>query len=269
MNDEFDDYFSGKKIYGNDFSYEEIEQWYLDESEAYSGLVDSEKKEYHYQYNELNRQHGFHYLDGKSNLSALGIGSALGDEFLPILGKIASLKIIEPSERLSNNSVIKSIPCDYIKPSVSGKIPFEDDSFSLITCFGALHHIPNVTYSLSEYYRCLKPGGIALIREPISSMGDWRVQRVGLTKRERGIPLKQMDDNLKEIGFAIVSRKLCVFPVVARVSKMLGKSPYNSKLITSLDSLLCRAFSNDIKYHRVSFLDKLSPGCVYYVVTKN
>lgn len=45
------------------------------------------------------------------------------------------------------------------------KCPFEDNTFSFITCFQVLHHIRDYVVSLTELYRICKPGGILYIRE--------------------------------------------------------------------------------------------------------
>ncbi len=45
------------------------------------------------------------------------------------------------------------------------KCPFEDNTFSFITCFQVLHHIQDYMVSLRELYRICKPGGILYIRE--------------------------------------------------------------------------------------------------------
>jgi ubiquinone/menaquinone biosynthesis C-methylase UbiE len=44
-------------------------------------------------------------------------------------------------------------------------LPFETESFDLITMFQVLHHIENTTTTLKELYRILKVGGIFYIRE--------------------------------------------------------------------------------------------------------
>lgn len=74
-----------------------------------------------------------------------------------------------------------------------GKISFEDNSFDLITSFSVLHHVPNVSFVISELVRVLSKDGYLLIREPIHSMGDWSVKREGLTKNERGIHYKLLE----------------------------------------------------------------------------
>lgn len=43
---------------------------------------------------------------------------------------------------------------------MDGSIDFPDNFFDLILCFATLHHIPNVTFVISELFRTLRGGGI-------------------------------------------------------------------------------------------------------------
>ena len=48
---------------------------------------------------------------------------------------------------------------------LSHELPYENESFDLITCFQVLHHVHCYQKTLSELYRILKRGGFLLIRE--------------------------------------------------------------------------------------------------------
>ena len=96
--EELNIYFSGKKLYGDDFKLTQIKGWFDDEKEAYSNLISNS---YIYEFHALNKIHGYNKLRLiKEFDKVLGFGGAYGDEFLPILNKIREIYIIEPSEKL-------------------------------------------------------------------------------------------------------------------------------------------------------------------------
>lgn len=266
-----EEYFSGKKLYGDDFSIEQIRIWYNQESEAYANLGSKNKGNYNYGYHALNYVHGFSKLKQiKKFAHVLGFGAAWGHELIPIIEKISKLTIVEPSEHLRSKNIKHLIP-QYYKPTIDGKLIFSDNSFDLITCFGTLHHIPNVTFVLSELIRVLKPNGYLLLREPIVSMGDWRYKRNGLTKNERGIPLLIFENIFKANNLKIIAKNFCIFSP-GLIEKLIGKffrnSRYNSYLYVHFDKIICNLLKSNIKYHRIKTIDKIGPTSIFYVVKK-
>ena len=268
MNDDISIYLSGTKLYGDDFTIDEIEKWFADEAEGYANLGAKEKNEYHYAYHKLNNQHGFEFIRQRVFNEALGIGSAYGEEFKPIADNISRITILDPSDSFSDVQEILGTPCKYIKPSCDGNMPFGSNQFDLITSLGVMHHIPNVSHVMSECYRCLNSGGIMLLREPIVSMGDWTKPRKGLTKRERGIPLNILKEIVRHTGFKVKHESLCVFPLLAKLANKIGVAAYNNYAITLTDTLLSKVFSWNIKYHRTKLHEKIAPASVYFVLEK-
>lgn len=53
----------------------------------------------------------------------------------------------------------------YITINKTGRLPFSDNKFSLVTAFQVLHRIEDIDNRLQELYRIIKPGGFLLIRE--------------------------------------------------------------------------------------------------------
>lgn len=258
-------YLNGKKLYGDDLGTRDIAQWYREEEEGFSQL--SQLKMDKYKHHALNWIHGYSKLPEKEYECVLGFGAARGDELRPIREKIAKLMIIEPSERLRREAIKTGINiCE--KPKPDGKISYPDETFDLITVLGVLHHIPNVTKIVNELTRCLKHDGYLLLREPVVSMGDWRIKRTGLTKNERGIPINILREIIEKANYKIESEAFCIYPPIKRIAEMLGVEPYNSKLFTFIDSLICRLHNNNVKYHADHILEKLRPTSVFYVLSK-
>ena len=261
-------YFSGSELYGDNFSLDEIKEWFKDEEEGYANLINSNKDSYEYEYHGINTFLGYEKLPKDTTFaSALGVGAAFGEEFRPILKRIKNITILDPSDKFKK-SYIDDTPINYIKPTYDGTLPFKDNSFDLITCFGTLHHIPNVSYVIKELTRTLKPGGFFLLREPIYSMGDWREKRPGLTKRERGIPIEILNKILAKNDLSTVSKKYCFHILTYKLQKII-KQPFNKKIVLYFDSLMSLLFSINKKYHRVKLTDKIAPTSVFIVVKKN
>ena len=227
---DYSDYFSGKKLFGDDFSKEEIEKWNREEADAYADLGNRVNNELeninlfnNYWYKNMNNIHGFNKIKDFKKLTfdnVLGFGSAQGGEFGSIINKINNITIIEPSDDLMSKKIGHIIP-KYIKPNKDNSFLIDNDSFDLIICFSALHHIPNVSFVLEELIRVLKPNGYLLVREPIVSMGDWRKPREYLTKNERGIPVSYFDSIFSKNNVDIISKDYC-FTATYTIQKMFN-----------------------------------------------
>ena len=262
-----DCYFAGKALYGDDFNLEQIAQWYEDEREGYADLGARDRSTYRYDAHELNRQHIFRFLPAGRFERVLGLGSAWGDEFLPILDRIGDLTIVDPSDSFVSDRV-GTTPVCYVKPLPSGKLPFDDASFDLATCFGVLHHIPNVSTVVAELGRVIKPGGRIAIREPMVSMGDWRQPRKGLTRRERGIPIDLLQQFAADAGLQTVHRSTCTFPLTVAAYSRLGRDLFNSPFGTRLDRALSAVFSFNQRDHATTTWQKLRPSVAVLVLAR-
>jgi len=262
--EEMQPYFSGKKLYGNDFGAAKIEEWFADEKEAYAELINRGNT---FNFDLMNVKNGFKYLPKNVFFNkVVSFGGADGEEILPIINQINNITIIDPSDSFKRNE-LNDKPLSRIKPSIQGNIEFENDSLDLITCFGVLHHIPNVSHVISEFHRCLKKNGILIIREPINSMGDWRFPRKLTTKRERGIPLNLFREWIAEKNFSVIKETLCEFSVMCKFPgyKFLITK---SGLFITIDKFISKLFAWNYNYHAKKFFDKFKPLSVYYVLKK-
>jgi 2-polyprenyl-3-methyl-5-hydroxy-6-metoxy-1,4-benzoquinol methylase len=266
-NASIDRFLSGASLYGDDFSAEEISEWYDDEAEGYADLGARETESYEYHYHALNAHHGFGRIDIGSVKSVLGFGSAYGDELMPVANSAVKITIVDPSGAFAKNA-IAGVPVSYVKPAPSGVLPLEGSQFDLICCFGVLHHIPNVSFVVGELARVLKPGGTMMIREPIVSMGDWRQPRAGLTKRERGIPARLLGNMAKKAGLKIDYSGLCDFALTPRIFAPFRRDVYNSRWIVRADAIFARLFGWNQSYHAESMFAKVRPTSVFLVLKK-
>lgn len=267
--DEMEKYFTGEVLYGDDFSEDEIKQWYSQEAEAYANLYGNNMAEgSSYGYNQLNVFYGYSHLKACQTFDkALGFGASWGYEFMPIIDKIKSLDIIESSTQTISTQLGNIVP-KYTVPNVKGDIDFSDNTFNLITCFDTLHHIPNVSFVLKELFRVLKPGGYMLLREPIHSMGDWRDKRIGLTKNERGIPLLYFSKIILDSKIDIIEKHYysCMTSYFNRIFN--GSRFLNTKAYLYIDKYLSKLFAFNVHYHETNKLQRIAPISIFYVLRK-
>ncbi len=261
------EYFLGRKLYGDDFTPDEIAKWFREEEEGHATLGRSKREREGYEYNALNAIHSFRYLGKWKYPDVLSVGGATGDELQPILRQVDRITILEPSSTYRNR-ILEGVPLRYVKPQPSGIMPFHDSAFDLITSFGCLHHVPNVSTVVREMVRVLRPGGKMLIREPIISMGDWRKPRVGLTKFERGIPLDIFRSTMSDTGVRILQETLGGFPLTPRLQFLLKGHHYNSYAAVMFDKFASRCFAWNYRYHPTTIFHKFTPTLVSYVLEK-
>ena len=269
MDDDDYKYFKGKHLYGDDFSIEEISQWYNTESEAFANLYGINMNDAQsYGYHHLNILYGFRYLKHKAFFhNTLGFGASWGYEFLPVIDKIKKLTIIESSLQTRSFKLGEKLFPEYQSPTVEGNIEFPDNTFDLITCFDTLHHIPNVSFVLKELFRVLQAGGYLLLREPVHSMGDWRNKRSGLTANERGIPDEYLLKIINQNGIEVVKKHYyyCMTSFLKRIFKKINSDawPY-----LYFDKFLSYLFAFNIHYHPVNKIQRISPTNIFYVLKK-
>jgi len=263
---EYDLLMSGNTIYGDDFSQDEINQWFEDEKNASMDCFTDADAD---QYDFLNHFHSFKNLHEDYD-TCLVLGPADGSELKQISHKVKKFYAIEP-EKLWWKKNINSVPCKYFMPNPNGKIDLNDNSIDLIISFSVLHHIPNVSFIISEFDRVLKPGGKIIFREPIVDMGDWRKKRTGLTPRERGIPLDPFIKSIIELKFNIKSIRFYDIPVTKIIAKIFGiKSFFNKPFFVILDYYLCKLISwKKVIYNRKKLIHKIQPSSVYIEVIKS
>jgi SAM-dependent methyltransferase len=264
---DLDQFLAGEKLFGDDFDAGQIQTWYREEEEGYANLGAKDRSQYRYEYRAWNERNAFRFLPPNIKFRTLGFGSAYGDELEPILDQISLLTIVDPSAAFVHGQV-HNVPVQYVKPSATGAQPFADSSFDLITCFGVLHHIPNVSYVLSELARVLSRGGYLLIREPIVSMGDWRFPRPGLTRNERGIPLRILRQIVAATGLATVSCVARGFAPIEKVASIAKIDLYNSSALVAVDALISNMFSWNDRYHATTVFQRIRPTSAFLVLCK-
>lgn len=260
------DYYSGHKLWGDDFSLDEIREWYALEENACFDIYDQGKKRM--PNNDLMHwQFGYQWaLKDRGTLGkVLGVGSGNGEEFRPVRQWIEHLHIVESAAGYFQNDATTT----YAKANVDGTLEFGDQFFDTVVNIAVLHHIPNVSHVLQELFRVLKPGGVCLIKEPITTLGPWHIPRKpGLAPCERGFPRSWLEKKVREAGFETIRKTYFEFPPLRHVRDRGGVDTYNSSFWIKLDQLCCMLTSWNYRYYRMTWLQKLAPSYVFLVLRK-
>ncbi|MEO7205661.1 MAG: class I SAM-dependent methyltransferase [Steroidobacteraceae bacterium] len=268
------DEITGLSLYGDNFSPDQIREWYETEVGGYFDLLTNhyksadEEGEYAYGYAALNHFHAFGLLRNRQFDTCLALGCAAGDDMVPLSPVVRKFIAIEPAEKWWRDS-IGGKPATYMKPSPIGDIALESASVDLATSIGVLHHIPNVSHVVAEIARVLRPGGLFVLREPICSMGDWRKGRPGLTAHERGLPMDWFENLSRAKGFKIMARRTCMFaPLQVMTKKLHISHPYSSMPIVKMDGLLSGMLRWNVRYWRDNFIKKLAPTSAFWTLER-
>ncbi len=264
----------GRKLFGDDFSSEQIRQWYETEVSGFFDLLSNHYRitdadnRYAYEYAALNHFHAFAALLGRRFETCLALGCAAGDDIAPLAVVVQRFIAIEPDGRWWREE-IGGKPAQYLKPSFLGDLPVQSQTIDVATSIGVLHHIPNVSHVVSEIARVLRVGGLFVVREPISSMGDWRKPRPGLTAHERGLPLPWFEQLARANGFRVLRRRACMFNPLTSLCKRLGfATPLAMPPIVRIDSWLSEALRWNIHYWRDSLAKKLAPSSAFWILER-
>ena len=247
---------------GDDFSPEQIRQWFEDEQEGYFQLSGGAAREHHYR--ALNAYHAFDRLAGQHFERCLALGCAEGLELEPIAGQVGEFIAIEPAKAWWRDT-IGGTPARYMAPNADASMDLPSGHVNLIVCLGVLHHIPNVSAVLHELGRVAAPGCTMVMREPHTNMGDSSKPRYGLTKNERGIPADWMIETAHRSGFDLVSAIPCDFSGTPRLAALIGMPiPYNSPAIVRMDAVLSRLTRPNRHYRRDAAWKKVAPASTFY-----
>jgi hypothetical protein len=148
----------GKTLYGDNFSSDQIREWYAQEVTGFFDLLSNHYKitdkddRYDYEFDALNRFHAIDDLLRRQFDTCLALGCAAGDDIAPLAAVVKRFIAIEPAEKWWHNE-IGSKPATYMAPSPIGDIALDSESVDLATSFGVLHHIPNVSHVVTEIAR--------------------------------------------------------------------------------------------------------------------
>jgi ubiquinone/menaquinone biosynthesis C-methylase UbiE len=100
------------------------------------------------------------YLDFGGGVGDVSAGIARNEGYKKENCFVTDIQNWMGKENVDDNS--KYITYRYLKTNI---IPFEDNTFNLITCLQVLHHIPEKMHTIKELKRVLSKDGILVVRE--------------------------------------------------------------------------------------------------------
>ena len=126
--------------------------------------------------------------------------------------KIKDGKILHfAPEKHLKYKISQQAPLEYIKADLFPKeqdtqiidataIPFNDNMFDILIANHILEHIPDYKKALSEFYRVLKPGGIAILQTPYSRVLMNNFEDEGIDSEELRLFFHGQEDHLRTFG---------------------------------------------------------------------
>jgi ubiquinone/menaquinone biosynthesis C-methylase UbiE len=98
------------------------------------------------------------------NWQALDVATGAGHTaltFAPYVAQVVATDLTEGMlAKAAELAAARGLANFQTKPADAEALPFNDNSFDLVTCRLAFHHFPNPRQAVSEFARVLKPGGI-------------------------------------------------------------------------------------------------------------
>jgi SAM-dependent methyltransferase len=265
----------GRVLVGDDFDLDKLTQWFAQEKEAfYSANAGSSEVDPWYAYMRyVNDTLAFSKIDyaQKEPKSLLVIGPGSGIEVDAFARKHPDwvLSFLEASKNFQAELTRRFPKAHVVDPTLAGDIPLGNESQSIVCAFSVLHHIPNVTKVIQEVYRVTKHGGLFFVREPCSSIGDWRYPR-SATPNERGISRGYLISAALGAGFLAERKPVPILfePINKILRKTIGFSFVPFVLLYYVDRLISLLLSFNDRYWRDTLYKKFGPSSYFYIFQK-
>ncbi len=257
---DLDEYVSGRRLYGDDLTGDALAEWYRREATRYVDMTRARGGPYRYLYHALNELHTWSRLPrGRRFERVLGVGSAWGDEFTPVVNRIGHITLADVADEYEQHN-IAGVPVRVVKPGMAGELPVESGSFDLVVCFAALQHVAAVTRAVREMARCVAPNGFLCLRDGIAANRFHERVMQGGPASPRGIPSAILEGIVRGTGLRLVHSDYQMFVPLRKLwARILRSEVYLSPVGVRLDRLLSRLFVRNYRYHATAAWHHLRP----------
>ena len=129
-------------------------------------IYDTTSTTYYSKFPKISCHHTAEYLKDYAYDSLLDVGSGTA-YMLELLAKQKSADYfgLDLSDEMLRVARDKNIPNTTYVLGTASKLPYEDNSFDVVTCIQSFHHYPDPDSAMREARRVLKPGGIYLLSD--------------------------------------------------------------------------------------------------------
>lgn len=265
----------GKVLFGDDFDAHQLAQWVAQEREAFftNDAGNSDVDPWYAYMRYVNHRLGFariaNSLGTRGSILVIGPGSGVEMTGFAARNPAWSMHFIEASPSFRARLRETWPESVVIEPSVLGDVALHNDSEDVVCAFSVLHHVANVTKLVTEAFRVMRKGGYFLVREPCSSMGDWRYPRAA-TPNERGISKELLVRIAMTAGFRIAYAPIPVLfePMNRAIKQTIGYSLIPFGILYAIDRVVSRIAALNDHYWRDTWYKKFGPSSYFYVFQK-
>ncbi|MCZ9886096.1 class I SAM-dependent methyltransferase [Brachyspira hyodysenteriae] len=179
-----------------------------------ASIYDEKDTIYYSKYGKISCNYVSEYLKNIDYNKLLDIGSGTGYLINMLKKYKASAEFygLDLSEEMINISKSKNIKdAEFILGSAN-KLPFNDNTFDIVTCIQSFHHYPYPDEAMKEVYRVLKKGGIYILSDTgVGGIAAWidnnilfRIMKSGdcRTENKEGISKRMLKN-----GFDVIDKK--------------------------------------------------------------
>ena len=145
------------------------------------------------------------------NLLDVGCGTGFLLELLTAQ-KTARYCGLDLSQEMIRVAEKKQIPGASYYVGSSEDLPFEDESFDVVTCSQSFHHYPHPEKAMAEAWRVLKPGGLYILSDTgIGGIGAWIDNHILFKLATSGdchtTDRKGIEKMMEQAGFAVINSR--------------------------------------------------------------
>ena len=148
-----------------------------------------------------------HYLGPEGSLDILDVGCGTGRN-LDLLAQFGRARGVEPEGPGLARCRERGLGEDVVKAGTATELPFDDDSFDLVTSFDVLEHLEDDGAGLDEIRRVLRPAGHVMLTVPAYRF-LWSVHDEALGHRRRYVA-SEVHGKLNTAGFVVVRRSYAI-----------------------------------------------------------